>query len=246
MQLNYQLHFTNSSFDGFALSENHPQNLKFVSFKKYSDQVFSDIAFKDDDLKNTIGEVLSNNNLRQLRIAETEKYPHVTFFMSGGREEKFPGEERILINSPKVATYDLQPEMSAYGVTDALVEAIEADRFDGIILNFANPDMVGHSGMLEPTVKAIETVDECLGRVVDALLSKGGAAIITADHGNSDEVVTLEGQPMTAHTTNPVPVIVTKENIVVRNGGILADLAPTMLKLLGVEQPLEMTGKPLF
>lgn len=238
--------FTNPAFDGFTRSENHPQNLKYICFKKYSDKVIGEIAFHDDDLKNTIGEVLSNNNLRQLRIAETEKYPHVTFFMSGGREETFPGEERILIKSPKVATYDLKPEMSAYEVTDALVEAIEADRFDGIILNFANPDMVGHSGMLKPTVKAIEAVDECLGRVVDALLAKGGAAIITADHGNSDEVVTLEGQPMTAHTTNPVPVVITKENIVVRNGGILADLAPTMLKLLGVEQPPEMTGKPLF
>ncbi|WP_146547583.1 2,3-bisphosphoglycerate-independent phosphoglycerate mutase [Rummeliibacillus suwonensis] len=238
--------FTNPAFDGFTLSENHPQNLKFIAFKKYSDKVISEIAFEDEDLKNTIGEVLSKNNLRQLRIAETEKYPHVTFFMSGGREKTFPGEERILINSPKVATYDLKPEMSAYEVTDALLEAIAADRFDGIILNFANPDMVGHSGMLEPTIKAIEAVDECLGKVVDALLAKGGAAIITADHGNSDEVVTLDGQPMTAHTTNPVPVIITKENIVVKNGGILADLAPTMLKLLGVEQPLEMTGKPLF
>lgn len=237
---------TNPLFDGFERSKNHPENLKFVSFTHYSDTVLAEVAFHSIDLKNTIGEVLSNNNLRQLRIAETEKYPHVTFFMSGGREEKFGLEERILINSPKVATYDLKPEMSAYEVTDALVEAIEADRFDGIILNFANPDMVGHSGMLEPTIKAIEAVDECLGRVVDALLAKGGAAIITADHGNSDEVVTLEGMPMTAHTTNPVPVIVTKENIVVRSGGILADLAPTMLKLLGVDQPLEMTGKPLF
>ena len=144
--------------------------------------------------------------------------------MSGGREEKFPGEERILINSPKVATYDLQPEMSAYEVTDALMTEIEADKFDAIILNFANPDMVGHSGMLEPTIKAIEAVDECLGKVVDAILAKGGKAIITADHGNADEVITLEGKPMTAHTTNPVPVIVTKEGVELREGGILADL----------------------
>ena len=162
---------------------------------------------------NTVGEVIATNGLTQLRIAETEKYPHVTFFMSGGREATFPGEERILIASPKVATYDLKPEMSAYEVTDALLEAIAADKFDAIILNFANPDMVGHSGMLEPTIKAIEAVDECLGKVVDAILAKGGAAIITADHGNSDEVVTLEGQPMTAHTTNPVPVIVTKPGL---------------------------------
>ena len=136
--------------------------------------------------------------------------------MSGGREETFPGEERILINSPKVATYDLQPEMSAYEVTEALLTEINNDKFDAIILNFANPDMVGHSGMLDPTIKAIETVDECLGKIVDAIIAKGGQAIITADHGNSDEVMTMEGQPMTAHTTNPVPVIVTKESIFLR------------------------------
>lgn len=238
--------FTNDRFIGFKLSEKHPKNLKFVSFTHYSEDVNAEVAFENVDLVNTVGEVIARNGLSQLRIAETEKYPHVTFFMSGGREQKFPGEERILIASPKVATYDLKPEMSAYEVTDALVAEIEADHFDAIILNFANPDMVGHSGMLEPTIKAIETVDECLGRVVDALLAKGGAAIITADHGNSDEVVTIEGQPMTAHTTNPVPVIITKHDISMRDGGILADLAPTMLKLLGVKQPQEMTGKPLF
>lgn len=236
---------TNPAFDGFEISEIQPKNLEFVCFKKYSETVIGDIAFYDDDLKNTIGEVLSDAQLRQLRIAETEKYPHVTFFMSGGREEKFDGENRILINSPKVATYDLQPEMSAYEVRDALVAEINGDKVDAIILNFANPDMVGHSGMLEPTIKAIEAVDECLGDVVDAILAKGGHAIITADHGNSDEVVTLEGNPMTAHTTNPVPVIVTKDDITMHDG-ILADLAPTMLKLLGVAQPAEMTGKPLF
>ncbi|MDI7743078.1 2,3-bisphosphoglycerate-independent phosphoglycerate mutase [Lysinibacillus fusiformis] len=238
--------FTNDQFIGFKLSEKHPTNLKFVTFTHYSVDVNADVAFETIDLVNTVGEVISRNGLTQLRIAETEKYPHVTFFMSGGREEKFPGEERILIASPKVATYDLKPEMSAYEVTDALVAEIEADKFNAIILNFANPDMVGHSGMLEPTIKAIETVDECLGRVVDALLAKGGAAIITADHGNSDEVITMEGQPMTAHTTNPVPVIVTKRDITMRDGGILADLAPTMLQLLNVKQPEEMTGTPLF
>lgn len=238
--------FTNEGFDGFALSAKHPKNLKFVSFTHYSDEVHAQVAYENDNLKNTIGEVLAANGKTQLRIAETEKYPHVTFFMSGGREEKFEGEERILIASPKVATYDLKPEMSAYEVTDALLEAIASDKFDGIILNFANPDMVGHSGMLEPTIKAIEAVDECLGKVVDAILEKGGAAIITADHGNSDEVLTLEGKPMTAHTTNPVPVIVTKPNLILRNGGILADLAPTMLELLEVSQPAEMTGKSLI
>ncbi|MGE8036713.1 2,3-bisphosphoglycerate-independent phosphoglycerate mutase [Lysinibacillus sp. NPDC093692] len=238
--------FTNDEFDGFAISAKHPKNLKFVSFTHYSDEVNAQVAYESDNLKNTIGEVLASNGKTQLRIAETEKYPHVTFFMSGGREDKFDGEERILIASPKVATYDLKPEMSAYEVTEALLAEIEADKFDGIILNFANPDMVGHSGMLEPTIKAIETVDECLGKVVDALLAKGGAAIITADHGNSDEVLTLEGAPMTAHTTNPVPVIVTKPNLMLRNGGILADLAPTMLELLEVSQPSEMTGQSLI
>lgn len=238
--------FTNEGFDGFAVSAKHPKNLKFVSFTHYSDEVNAQVAYENDNLKNTIGEVLAMNGKTQLRIAETEKYPHVTFFMSGGREEKFLGEERLLIASPKVATYDLKPEMSAYEVTEALLAEIEAEKFDGILLNFANPDMVGHSGMLEPTIKAIEVVDECLGKVVGALLAKGGAAIITADHGNSDEVVTLAGEPMTAHTTNPVPVIVTKPNVVLRNDGILADLAPTMLELLQVSQPTEMTGQSLI
>lgn len=238
--------FTTPSFNGFELSEKHPMNLKFVTFTHYSEDVNTLVAFESNNLVNTVGEVLAKNHKTQLRIAETEKYPHVTFFMSGGREEKFDGEERILVASPKVATYDLKPEMSAYEVTYALLEAIEADKFDAIILNFANPDMVGHSGMLAPTIKAIEAVDDCLGKVVDAILNKGGSAIITADHGNSDEVMTIDNQPMTAHTTNPVPVIVTKPEIVLRPDGILADLAPTMLKLLAVEQPVEMTGKPLF
>ncbi|PZX04864.1 phosphoglycerate mutase [Psychrobacillus insolitus] len=234
------------SFDSFTLSEKHPTNLKFISFTHYSDEVVSDVVFEKENLFNTVGEVLADNGKTQLRIAETEKYPHVTFFMSGGREEKFPGEERILINSPKVATYDLQPEMSAYEVTEALLTEVNNDKFDAIILNFANPDMVGHSGMLAPTIKAIETVDECLGKIVDAIIAKGGQAIITADHGNSDEVMTMEGQPMTAHTTNPVPVIVTKKNIFLRSDGILADLAPTMLHLLGINTPPEMTGNTLI
>lgn len=238
--------FTNDAFDGFKLSEKHPTNLQFVTFTHYSVDVNALVAFENKDLVNTVGEVIANNGLTQLRIAETEKYPHVTFFMSGGREAKFAGEERILIASPKVATYDLKPEMSAYEVTDALLKEIAADKFDAILLNYANPDMVGHSGMLEPTIKAIEAVDECLGKVVDAILAKGGTAIITADHGNSDEVITLEGEPMTAHTTNPVPVIVTKPGVQLAEDGILADLAPTMLALLGVEQPAEMTGKSLI
>jgi len=238
--------FTNKDFRDFDRGEKHPQNLNFVCLTHFSETVDGYVAFKPTNLDNTLGEVLSQNGLQQLRIAETEKYPHVTFFMSGGREAEFPGEKRILINSPKVATYDLQPEMSAYEVTDALVKEIEEDNFDAIILNYANPDMVGHSGMLEPTIKAIETVDECLGRVVDLIIKKGGTAIITADHGNADEVITLEGNPMTAHTTNPVPVIVTKEGVELREDGILGDLAPTMLELLKVAQPAEMTGKTLL
>lgn len=238
--------FTDPKFDGFHTEPKQLDNLKFVSFTHYSDEVQADVVFTSDNLENTIGEVLAKNGLRQLRIAETEKYPHVTFFMSGGREEEFDGETRILIASPKVATYDLKPEMSAVEVTEALLSEIEGDKQDAIILNFANPDMVGHSGMLEPTIKAIETVDACLGRIMDALLLKGGTAIVTADHGNSDEVLTLEGNPMTAHTTNPVPVIITKSDIVLREGGILSDLAPTMLKLLDIKQPEEMSGTPLF
>jgi 2,3-bisphosphoglycerate-independent phosphoglycerate mutase len=233
--------FTNEDYRSFDRGPGHPKDLYFVCLTHFSETVDGYVAFKPANLDNTLGEVLSQNGLKQLRIAETEKYPHVTFFMSGGREDKFPGEERILINSPKVATYDLKPEMSAYEVTDALVKEIEADNFDVILLNYANPDMVGHSGMLEPTVKAIETVDECLGRVVDLIVKKGGTAIITADHGNADAVITLEGEPMTAHTTNPVPVIVTKAGVEVREGGILGDLAPTILDLLGVNQPAEMT-----
>ena len=238
--------FTDATFDSFDTGENKFTDLKFVTFTHYSDEVAADVVFSSQNLENTIGEVIARNGLTQLRIAETEKYPHVTFFMSGGREETFVGEERILIASPKVATYDLKPEMSAFEVTEALIEGIEADRYDAILLNFANPDMVGHSGMLEPTIKAIETVDTCLGKIVAALHAKGGTAIVTADHGNADEVTTQDGGPMTAHTTNPVPVIVTNSDIVLREGGILADLAPTMLKLLELEQPVEMTGTPLF
>ncbi|MBM7586017.1 2,3-bisphosphoglycerate-independent phosphoglycerate mutase [Bacillus pakistanensis] len=238
--------FTNEDFRSFDRGPKHPKNLHFVCLTHFSETVDGYVAFKPTNLDNTLGEVLSQNGLKQLRIAETEKYPHVTFFMSGGREDEFPGEERILIDSPKVATYDLKPEMSAYEVTDALLNEINDDKHDAIILNFANPDMVGHSGMLEPTIKAIETVDECLGKIVDLILEKGGAAIITADHGNADEVVTLEGNPMTAHTTNPVPVILTKEDVELREGGILGDLAPTVLDLLNVAKPKEMTGQSLI
>ncbi len=224
--------FTNEDFRGFDRGADVPKRLHYVCLTHFSETVDGYVAFNPTNLDNTLGEVLSQQNFKQLRIAETEKYPHVTFFFSGGREEPFPGEQRILIDSPKVATYDLQPEMSAYEVTDALLSEIEADNHDAIILNFANPDMVGHSGMLEPTIKAVEAVDECLGKIVDAIVAKGGAAIITADHGNADEVMTLDGKPMTAHTTNRVPVIITDEGAALRDDGILADLAPTVLTLL--------------
>lgn len=238
--------FANEDFRDFDRGPGVPKNLDFVMLTQFSESVDGFVAYEPVNLDNTIGEVLAQNNLKQLRIAETEKYPHVTFFMSGGREQEFPGEKRILIDSPKVATYDLKPEMSAYEVTDALLKELDAGEVNAIILNFANPDMVGHSGMLQPTIDAIEAVDECLGKIVDKIIELGGSAIITADHGNSDEVITLEGSPMTAHTTNPVPVIVTKDNIELRDGGKLADLAPTLLDLLDVEKPKEMTGMSLI
>jgi 2,3-bisphosphoglycerate-independent phosphoglycerate mutase len=238
--------FANEDFHDFDRGSNVPKNLDFVMLTQFSESVDGFVAYEPVNLDNTIGEVLSQHNMKQLRIAETEKYPHVTFFMSGGREQEFPGEKRILIDSPKVATYDLKPEMSAYEVTDALLAELDKGEINAVILNFANPDMVGHSGMLEPTIKAIEVVDECLGKVVDKITELGGHAIITADHGNSDEVITLDGQPMTAHTTNPVPVIVTKDGVDLRDGGKLADLAPTLLDLLSIEKPKEMTGTSLI
>ncbi|KGX86226.1 2,3-bisphosphoglycerate-independent phosphoglycerate mutase [Pontibacillus litoralis] len=238
--------FANQDFRDFDRGEKAPKNTHFVMLTHFSETVNGYVAYKPVNLDNTLGEVLAQNGLKQLRIAETEKYPHVTFFMSGGREAEFAGEERILIDSPKVATYDLKPEMSAYEVTDALLQQLDADKHNAIILNFANPDMVGHSGMLEPTVKAIEAVDECLGKIIDKIIEKGGHAIITADHGNADEVTTPDGKAMTAHTTNPVPVIVTKEGLQLREDGILGDLAPTLLDLLHVEQPEEMTGQTLI
>src|SRR5690625_1391050 len=238
--------FANEDFNDFDRGNGVPKDLDFVMLTDFSETVNGYVAYTPTNLDNTVGEVLSKNQMKQLRIAETEKYPHVTFFMSGGREEEFPGEKRILIDSPDVATYDLKPEMSAYEVTDALLNELDKMEENAIILNFANPDMVGHSGMLEPTIKAIEAVDECLGRVVDKITDLGGYAVIFADHGNSDEVITLEGKPMTSHTTSPVPVIVTKEGVELKTGGILADVAPTLLDLLDIEKPGEMTGTSLM
>ncbi|GMK39260.1 2,3-bisphosphoglycerate-independent phosphoglycerate mutase [Paenibacillus sp. CCS19] len=237
--------FTNEDFRGFDRGDKCPKNLHFVCLTLFSETVGGFVAYSPKNLDNTLGEVLVQNGKKQLRIAETEKYPHVTFFFSGGRDVELEGETRILINSPKVATYDLQPEMSAYEVAAAAVAEIEADKHDAIILNFANPDMVGHSGMLEPTIKAVEATDECMGKVVEAVLAKGGVALITADHGNADMVIDENGRPFTAHTTNPVPFIVTKQGAELREGGILADIAPTILKFLELKQPVEMTGESI-
>lgn len=200
------------------------------------------IAFKPQSLKNILGEYLSNNGKTQLRIAETEKYAHVTFFFNGGVETVFEGEDRVLIPSPKVPTYDLQPEMSAYLVCDAVVDRIKSGKYDVVILNFANCDMVGHTGVFEAAVKAVEAVDECMGRVKDAVESVGGTLLVTADHGNADRMYAEDGSPFTAHTTNPVPFAVVGYDCELREGGRLCDIAPTMLKILGMPQPEEMTG----
>ena len=205
-----------------------------------------EVAFAPQSLKNTLAETLSEKGLTQLRIAETEKYAHVTFFFNGGVETVYPGEDRILIPSPKVATYDLQPEMSAYQVTDALVEQIESRKYDVIILNFANCDMVGHTGVLEAAVKAVEAVDACVGRITDAMEKQGGCTLLTADHGNADKMIDSDGTPFTAHTTNPVPFCVIGYPCRLRDGGILADIAPTMLHILGLPKPPEMTGESLI
>lgn len=222
-----------------------PKDVHYVSMMSYGPKVVGSVVFEPQQLTNTYGEVLANNGLNQLRIAETEKYPHVTFFYDGGVEMELAGKTTVLIDSPKVATYDLKPEMSAYEVAKACVLEINKDVHDAIVLNFANPDMVGHSGMLEPTIKANEAVDACLGQVVEAILAKGGIAVIVADHGNA-EVMEVDGVPHTAHTINPVPFIVTKEDAVLRPDGRLCDVAPTLLKLLNVEQPDEMTGKSVI
>lgn len=238
--------FTNEDFRGFDRGPKCPKDLYFVCLTLFSETVNGFVAYSPKNLDNTFGEVLVQQGKKQLRIAETEKYPHVTFFFSGGRDVELPGETRVLINSPKVATYDLKPEMSAYEVAEACVKEIEKDVHDAIILNFANPDMVGHSGMLEPTIKAVEVTDECVGKVVDAVKAKGGVVVIIADHGNADMEFDDLGRPHTAHTTNPVPFIVTDENVVLRESGILADVAPTLLDLMGLPKPEEMTGQSMI
>ncbi len=205
------------------------------------------IAFKKEELKNTFGEYISNKGLTQLRIAETEKYAHVTFFFNGGEEKQYKGEDRILVPSPKVETYDLKPEMSAYEVTDKVVEAINSEKYDCIILNYANPDMVGHTGNLEAAIKAIETIDQCVGRVVEAVQKQEGVLLITADHGNAEQMIDYKtGEPHTAHTTNPVPLILVGMEEAKLKEGKLADIAPTMLDIMHLEKPEEMTGESLL
>lgn len=225
-----------------------PRLAAYIGLTQYSAKIAAQAAFAPGSLNNVLGEYLAKQGKTQLRIAETEKYAHVTFFFSGGREEPFEGEERILIPSPKVATYDLQPEMSAPEVTDRIVEAIEQQRYDVIVVNYANGDMVGHSGVFDAAVKAVEALDLCVGRIVEALDKVGGEALITADHGNVEQMEDeCTGQAHTAHTTEPVPFIyVGKRALKVREGGVLADVAPTMLTLLGLEIPTEMTGTSIL
>ena len=238
--------FVDPDFKGFE-RKNGFFPVNFVCMTQYDATMPNvDVAFKPQTLKNTLGEYVSNKGMTQLRIAETEKYAHVTFFFNGGVEKQYEGEDRILVKSPAVATYDLQPEMSAYEVTDKLVPAIESGKYDMIILNYANCDMVGHTGVFEAAVKAVEAVDTCVGRVVEAIKKMGGVALITADHGNADKMVDADGSPFTAHTTNPVPFCVVGYDCQLREGGRLADIAPTMLQIMGLEQPAEMDGVSLI
>ncbi len=239
--------FIEPDFDAFE-REYVPKNTHFVSLTEYKSDFDVPVAYPPDRLQNVFGEYISGLGLQQLRIAETEKYAHVTFFFNGGREEPFDFEDRILINSPNVPTYDLQPEMSAPEVTDNLVEAIESGKYDAIICNFANPDMVGHTGNFDATVKAIEAIDACLARVVAAIRKVGGDMLITADHGNAEMMRNNETQqPHTAHTTNLVPLIyVGARDLSLVSQGALSDIAPTMLELMGLEQPSEMTGRSLI
>ena len=237
--------------DDFSFFERGARkNIFFVCFTDYDPTIPNKhVAFEKEEIHNTLGEVVSSLGKNQLRIAETEKYAHVTFFFNGGKEEPYENEDRILVPSPKeVPTYDLKPEMSCYTVTEKLTEAIRSGKYDLVVANFANPDMVGHTGVLPAAIKAIEVVDECMGKVVDAVESMHGNLFILADHGNADIMIDEKtGEPYTAHTTNPVPfILVSEEKHKLREGGCLADVAPTLLELMGIPQPKEMTGKSLL
>ena len=204
------------------------------------------LNIKKDELKNTFGEIISNRGVTELRIAESEKYAHVTFFFNGGQEKQYPGEDRILIPSPKVETYDMKPEMSAFEVTENVLNAIHSRKYDSIILNFANPDMVGHTGNIEAVIKALEALDVCVDKIVKAIEEEHGVLLITADHGNCEQMIDYKtGEPHTAHTTNPVPLVLVGKDVKLKEGR-LADLAPTMLDIMGIEKPEEMTGESLI
>ena len=240
--------FCDDDFKGFAREKK--LDVTFVCFTDYDETIGNKlVAFVKQEIKNTFGEYLAAHNMTQARIAETEKYAHVTFFFNGGVEEPNKGEDRILVKSPKVATYDLQPEMSAPQVCGKLVDAIKSDKYDVIVINFANPDMVGHTGVQEAAIKAVETVDECVGKAVEALKEVDGQMFICADHGNAEQLIDYEtGAPWTAHTTNPVPFILVNADpkYTLRENGCLADIVPTLIQLMGMEQPVEMTGKSLL
>lgn len=224
----------------------HKMDLYYVTLTNYDDSFKGiKVVYDKENIKDTLGEVLAKNGKKQIRIAETEKYPHVTFFFNGGREKPFEGEQRILCPSPKVATYDLQPEMSAYDIRDAIIPELKKGEADFVCLNFANPDMVGHTGVMEAAIKACETVDECAKDVITAGLENGYSTIVIADHGNCDTMINPDGSPNTAHTTNPVPLILVDKDIKEIKGGVLGDIAPTILKMMGIPQPELMTQKPL-
>jgi 2,3-bisphosphoglycerate-independent phosphoglycerate mutase len=235
---------------GFSDFPTKSMRIHYTCMTRYDASLDVPIAFPPQNLSDTLGQVISRSGLLQLRIAETEKYAHVTYFFNGGKESPNPGEDRALIPSPKVATYDLQPEMSAYLVTNELMARIDSGKYDFIVLNFANPDMVGHTGIFDAAVKAVEVVDGCVGKIADEILKKGGAVLLTADHGNAEKMIDLTtGQPHTAHTTNPVPftlIIDDGTNYRLREDGILADVAPTVLQLMHIPQPEAMTGNSLI
>jgi 2,3-bisphosphoglycerate-independent phosphoglycerate mutase len=226
-----------------------PANLTYVCMTQYDKKFTLPVVIPPESMNNILANVMGQMNLRNLRVAETEKYAHVTYFFNGGIEQAFPGEDRALVQSPRVATYDLQPEMSAAAITDTVIKAVEDATFDVIVVNFANADMVGHSGKIEPTVRAVETVDACLGRVELAVRARGGAMLITADHGNAEQMIDpVTGGPHTAHTTNPVPLILVAQNsqrFTLQTSGSLRDISPTVLAMLGLDQPSEMTGQDL-
>ncbi len=239
--------FTEPDFDEFERAQ-WPQLTDYVTLAQYAADLKAKVAFPPQELHHVFGQVIADHGLKQLRIAETEKYAHVTYFLNGGEEQVFANEDRTLVPSPKVETYDQQPEMNALEVTNKLVKAISSDKYDAIVCNLANPDMLGHTGYFDATVEALETIDTCIGTILETLIAQGGELVIIADHGNAEKMLNLEtGQPHTAHTTAPVPFIYAgrKAKIVNDQGG-LTDVAPTLLYLMGIDIPAEMTGKPLI